>query len=126
MTQAFSGRSLDVTVKIEHEDPRFVFGGFLLLLLRLGLLLAQGLELGFVQQAAFQALAQVLVELVELVDLQLAARLAPAFATQTGNRRKNNQNRDHQGRGLGEKACVLCKKLHSNSLTCRRPNGANR
>ncbi|MNH03042.1 hypothetical protein D3C79_622940 [compost metagenome] len=57
VTQAFSGRSLDVTVKIEHEDPRFVFGGFLLLLLRLGLLLAQGLELGFVQQAAFQTLA---------------------------------------------------------------------
>ncbi|MNR37264.1 hypothetical protein D3C85_1552690 [compost metagenome] len=87
MAQALGGRGLDVAVKVEDEHPAFFFGLFLLLFFGLGLLLAQGLELGLVQQAAFQALAQVLVELVELVDLQLPAALAPALAAQTGNRR---------------------------------------
>ncbi|MNZ04979.1 hypothetical protein D3C78_216900 [compost metagenome] len=120
VAQAFGGRSFDVAIEVQHEDPALFLGLALLLpLFRLGLLLAQGLELGLVEQAGFQALAQVLVELVQAGDLQLPTRFAPPLAAQPGDGRQHYQDGDDQGGGFGEKACVFCKKLHVDSLkTC--------
>ncbi|MNR04926.1 hypothetical protein D3C85_1209240 [compost metagenome] len=52
VAQAFGGRSFDVAIEVQHEDPALFLGlALLLLFFRLGLLLAQGLELGLVEQA---------------------------------------------------------------------------
>ncbi|MNY45236.1 hypothetical protein D3C86_1803240 [compost metagenome] len=61
-----------------------------------------------------QALAQVLVEIVELAHIQMTARHAPVAAAQRGDGRQHHQDGHHQGHGPGQKACVLGKKLHLN------------
>ncbi|MNZ13824.1 hypothetical protein D3C78_307330 [compost metagenome] len=117
VAQAFGGGRLDVAIEVEHEHPAFLFGlAFFLLFFRFGLLLAQGFELGLVEQAGFQPLAQLFIELVETGDLQLPASLAPPLAAQAGDGRQHHQDGNHQGGGFSEKACVFGKKLHVDSL----------
>jgi len=93
---------------------------FLLFFLGFSLGLAQGLELVLVEQGLLQALAQPLVEIIELADLQLAGRLASTLAAQCGKTGQDHQNGDHQGHGLGQKNGVLGQKLHRDSLNDAR------
>ena len=66
----------------EHVDPRLLFRMFLRLLRRIALLLAQGLEAGLVEDAVTDPLAQVLVEIVEFLHVEVPACAAPAAAAQ--------------------------------------------
>ncbi|MNC09410.1 hypothetical protein D3C75_570330 [compost metagenome] len=70
VAQAFGGRGFDVAIEVQHEHSAlFVDHGLIQLFIRFGLLLAQGLELGLVEQAGLQALTQVLVKIVQSGDL---------------------------------------------------------
>ena len=85
--------------------------GLLFLLGGLGFGFARSFQLVFVEYRVFHALMQLLEEIIELVHLQLASALT-ALAAQCGNRHQHHQNGHNQGDCLGQKADVLCKKLH--------------
>ncbi|MCY1514887.1 hypothetical protein D9M68_494530 [compost metagenome] len=112
MTQVIGGRRLDVALEIQHEHPRLVPAGLLRLLRRLGFGLAHSLQLSLVQHRMLQALAQALVEVIELAYIQMAAGDAAIAPTQCGNGRQHHQDGHQHGDGPGQKACVLGKELH--------------
>ncbi|MNM85001.1 hypothetical protein D3C81_971060 [compost metagenome] len=115
VAQVLAGRSLDVAVEVQHVDPRLVAAGLLLGLFRLGFFLAQRLQLLLVQHAVLQALAQVLVEVVELVHVELPAGTTLAGA-QRGNAGQDDEDGSQDGHCPGQKTGVIGKKLHGDSL----------
>ncbi|MCY1555561.1 hypothetical protein D9M68_922370 [compost metagenome] len=88
-----------------------MYTGFLRLLARLGLFLVRRLELVLVQHGMLETLAQLLVEIVEFVHLQMPDN-APALAAGHDRCQQNHQSSHNQRYRFSQKGRIFREKLH--------------